>query len=116
MTPEFVTFRQDLAAKGVRSGMKKARELVKTAKDLDLSPEDKNYLESQLVVSVYRLDRADEKMKSLGFKSQEKSDTTVQNPWSSFHRPTFGWIGEESNKRLEVIEQGTEVLAAAYQE
>lgn len=65
VTPEFVTFRQDLSAKEVMSGMNKARALVKKAKNQDLSPKDRIYLDSQLVGSVYRLDRADEKMKML---------------------------------------------------
>ena len=119
VTPEFVTFRQDLSAKEVMSGMNKARALVKKAKNQDLSPKDRIYLDSQLVGSVYRLDRADEKMKMLGLKSKVKRETSW-NPFPSLLKPIFGAIGvestidaEESNKRLDAVEKGTEELAGS---
>jgi hypothetical protein len=73
VSPEVITWVEELSTKEITSGVRRAKELLKSTKKLEVDEKDQRYVNNQLYGLEHRLDNAINKMEELGMISQEEN-------------------------------------------
>ena len=73
VSPEVITWVEELSTKEITSGVRRAKELLKSTKKLEVDEKDQRYVNNQLYGLEHRLDNAINRMEELGMISQDEN-------------------------------------------
>ena len=104
VSPEVITWVEELSTKEITSGVRRAKELLKSTKKLEVDEKDQRYVNNQLYGLEHRLDNAINKMEELGMISQEENMKMKRdaddswNPLPTLLGPLWNFFGAESKQ------------------
>ena len=104
VSPEVITWVEELSTKEITSGVRRAKELLKSTKKLEVDEKDQRYVNNQLYGLEHRLDNAINKMEQLGMISQEENMKMKRdaddswNPLPTLLGPLWNFFGAESKQ------------------
>jgi hypothetical protein len=110
VSPEVITWKEELSTKEITSGIRRAKELLKTTKKLEVNEKDQRYVDNQLFGLESRLDNSIIKMEELGIyfeKESQEQNTKMKrdagNSWNPFPEllgPIWNFLGQNPNKTM----------------
>ena len=104
VSPEVITWVEELSTQEITSGVRKAKELLKSTKKLEVNEKEQRYVNNQFFGLEHRLDNAINKMEELGMMTQEenmKMKRDADDSWNPLPKllgPIWNFFGAESKQ------------------
>ena len=104
VSPEVITWVEELSTQEITSGMRKAKELLKSTQKLEVDEKEQRYVNNQFFGLEHRLDNAINKMEELGMMTQEenmKMKRDADDSWNPLPKllgPIWNFFGAESKQ------------------
>ena len=104
VSPEVITWVEELSTQEITSGVRKAKELLKSTKKLEVNEKEQRYVNNQFFGLEHRLDNAISKMEELGMMTQEenmKMKRDADDSWNPLPKllgPIWNFFGAESKQ------------------
>ena len=104
VSPEVITWVEELSTQEITSGVRKAKELLKSTKKLEVNEKEQRYDNNQFFGLEHRLDNAISKMEELGMMTQEenmKMKRDADDSWNPLPKllgPIWNFFGAESKQ------------------
>ena len=106
VSPEVITWVEELSTQEITSGVRKAKELLKSTKKLEVNEKEQRYVNNQFFGLEHRLDNAIFKMEELGMMTQEenmKMKRDADDSWNPLPKllgPIWNFLGHNPNKTM----------------
>ena len=104
VSPEVITWVEEMSTQEITSGVRKAKELLKSTKKLEVNEKEQRYVNNQFFGLEHRLDNAINKMEELGMMTQEenmKMKRDADDSWNPLPKllgPIWNFFGAESKQ------------------